>query len=405
MTEPRIAFFTDSYLEVNGVARTSREFARFARETNRPFLSVHTGAETRHWQEGTLSTYELQNSRFLIPLETDLSFDLLFLRHRAWLQRALRRFQPDLIHITGPGHVGMLGALLAWQMNIPLVASWHTNVHEFGGRRLQKVLRFLPRPVRVAAGDLLQQVTLAAVLWFYCSGRVLFAPNPELIYMLRSRSGRPTYLMQRGIDLDLFSPAHRARTDDEFVIGYVGRLSPEKNVRLLAEVERLLLARGVTRYRFLIVGDGADRSWLARTLRRVELPGVLHGAALARAYANMDAFLFPSETDTFGNVVLEALASGLPTVVSAGGGPKYIIRPGIDGFAAGTAEAFADRLAELYWHPDLRRQMGRNARGSASRFSWNRVFEEIYGHYEEVLSSADLPSVAEPEEVSLSMSL
>jgi phosphatidylinositol alpha 1,6-mannosyltransferase len=403
MRNPRIAFFTDSYLEVNGVARTSREFARFARDTERPFFSVHTGPVTRTWREGALQTYELKASPFVIPLETDLFFDLLFLRHRARLLRALRAFRPDILHVTGPGHIGMLGALLAWQLKIPMVASWHTNVHEFGARRLRKLLRFLPDAPRQESGELLERITLAAVVWFYKFGRVLYAPNPELVSLLQGQTGRPTYLMTRGIDTDLFSPRHRTRSgSDEFVIGYVGRLSPEKNVRCLVEIERFLIAAGIENYRFCIVGDGGDRTWLANHLRRADLPGVLLGERLSEAYANMDMFVFPSETDTFGNVALEALSSGLPTLVSSGGGPKYIIRPGTDGFAASDTIGFAQHILQLYRDRGLYRQMSLAARQGAFRFSWPSVFEGVYGHYQEALAASKVPSVAD---VSLSQAL
>ncbi len=387
MIGPRVAFFTDSFLEVNGVARTSREFARYAQEHEYPFFSVHSGPETRSWTIGTLETHELKNSRFIVRLEKDLALDLLFIRHRARLLRQLRAFQPDIIHVTGPGHMGLLGAILAYQLKVPLVASWHTNLHEFGARRLRNLLRFFPEKFRRMAGNFLEEVTLDSVLWFYKFARLLFAPNPELVRMLESRTQLPTYLMQRGIDTALFSPARRKRITDEFVIGYVGRLSSEKNLRRLVELERQLVSRGICNYRFLVVGDGGDRQWLAAHLQRSLMPGVLLGTPLAEAYASMDVFVFPSETDTFGNVVLEALASGLPALVSSGGGPKYIIKPGVDGFEADGVSAFADRIMELYNDPALRDRMSRNARESAFAYSWDAVFTGVYDRYDDFLAA------------------
>lgn len=394
MSEPRVAFFTDSFLEVNGVARTSREFHRYACEQGYPFFSVHTGPETRSVVTGSVETHELQHSRFLIRLETDLAFDLLFFRHRIKLLRQLKEFRPDLIHVTGPGHMGILGAILAKQLNVPLIASWHTNVHEFGAKRLRKLLRFLPESTRRMASNFLEEITLDSILWFYKIGRILFAPNPELVNMLASRTRRPTYLMQRGIDTTLFSPARRTRTDGEFVIGYVGRLSAEKNVRQLVEIERKLVAQGIGNYRFLVVGDGGDRHWLESHLQRFNMPGILIGEALAEAYANMDVFVFPSETDTFGNVVLEALSSGLPTLVSSGGGPKYIIRQSVDGFEADGVQAYADRILQLYRDPALRGRLSANARSGADRYSWSAVFSAVYDRYREFLAPAKAASKA-----------
>lgn len=390
MNIPRVAFFTDSFHEVNGVALTSREFARFAREKEHPFLSVHVGPETRHRAEGDFQTLELKNSWAVVQLDTNLAFDLLFMRHLQRLRAALKQFRPDLVHITGPGHCGILGAILAHQFNVPLVASWHTNVHEFAARRLARLLHTVPVDLRHQACRIAEQGSLNLVSRFYRFARLCFAPNPELVNMLTARTGRPTHLMLRGIDSHLFSPTHRYRSDADFVIGYVGRLSPEKNVRALVEVERGLAQSGIENYRFLIVGDGSQRRWLASKLCKRELPGTLRGEDLARAYASMDAFVFPSETDTFGNVVLEAMSSGVPVIVSARGGPKYLIRPGLDGFLAAKPEQFVTSLLDLYRDAELRKQMAKNARQGASAFSWAAVFDGVYRQYHYAATSGAL---------------
>lgn len=396
MTVPRVAFFTDSFHEVNGVARTSREFARFARSANYPFFSVHTGPQTTCWTEGNLTTCELKLSWASLRLETDLFFDLLFFRHLPRLQRTLQSFRPHLIHVTGPGHHGLLGAILAQRLRVPLVASWHTNVHEYGAKRLATALRRFPAGPLSAVCAFAENISLDIILWFYRRARLLFAPNPELVKMLFQRTGHPAHLMQRGIDTDLFSPVHRRRTNDEFVIGYVGRLSSEKDVRVLPELEQRLIAAGLSDYRFLIVGDGDERDWLAANLQRRHLPGVLRGEDLARAYAGMDAFIFPSKTDTFGNVILEAMASGVPPIVSTGGGPKYIIRPDIDGYAATDIEACAHSVLALYHDRALRLQMSANARQRALTFSWEGVFGDVYTKYEDALSAGLLRNLNEP---------
>ena len=126
----------------------------------------------------------------------------------------------------------------------------------------------------------------------------------------------------RGVDADHYSPAKRDPGERPFTIGYVGRLSVEKNVRFLADIEKALIAAGKTNFRFLIVGSGGEQEWLHTNVRHAEMQGILKGEELARAYANMDVFAFPSRTDTFGNVILEALASGVPAVVTADGGPE-----------------------------------------------------------------------------------
>lgn len=396
MSAPRVAFFPDSFHEVNGVARTSREFARFAQQRNYPFLCVHAGPQTRHARTASFEDFELRNSPAVLRLQADLCFDLLFLRHWPRVRAALARFQPDLIHITGPNHCGLLGALLAQQMGVPLVASWHTNLHEYAARRLHSMLDWLP----ARADDWLlrsaERASLSILLYFYRLARVVFAPNPELIQLLSTQTHRPTYLMQRGIDSDLFSPRRRQRSDSTFTIGYVGRLSSEKNVRMLPELERALIQLGLSEYRFLVVGDGGERPWLAAHMRRCELPGVLLGEELARAYASMDVFVFPSTTDTFGNVILEAMASGLPVIVSAGGGPKFLVDAGVTGFTATSISQFAGCVLQLARDSALRENMSINARAAASAFSWSGVFERVYDVYGEAMASGWLARAQHP---------
>ena len=388
MISRRVAFFTDSFHEVNGVALTSREFVAFARRRSLPMFSVHAGPANRTLQDGSITTFEFQRGPVRWNLEHDLAIDFLFLRHLKRLRAELARFRPDLIHITGPSDSGILGAILAHELRVPLAASWHTNIREFGARRLGQFLGFLPGSIRSSLTRWFERKTLDECVRFYRLAKLILAPNAELVEMLGRRTCRPAFLMTRGIDTHLFSPAHRTRLDQGFIIGYVGRLSPEKNVRMLADIERSLIQAGMSQYRFLIVGEGSERQWLRANLRRAEVPGVLRGVELARAYASMDVFVFPSSTDTFGNVVLEAMASGVPAIVAPEGGPKYLVRPGGNGEIAGSAEEFAARILEWSRSTDRLAQMRRSARETAERFSWDAVWEEVYRCYEQVFATA-----------------
>ncbi|HJZ96452.1 MAG TPA: glycosyltransferase, partial [Candidatus Solibacter sp.] len=165
------------------------------------------------------------------------------------------------------------------------------------------------------------------------------------------------------------------------VLGYVGRLMPEKNLRLLPAVAAALRAAGIERFRFQITGSGSERVWLERNLTCAHFTGVLTGEALACAYANCDIFLFPSRTDTFGNVVQEALASGVPAVVMNEGGPRFIVRHGVSGIVAEGDDQFCRGVAALAANDRLRSQMGRAGRLQVEFQSWDRVFEEVYEGY------------------------
>lgn len=380
-TAPRIAFFSDCFHEVNGVALTARQLQGFAARRGLPFFSLHAGPQDLIRQEGSLTVAELCVSRVSFPVESDMRFDMLAFQHRRGLREQLRKFQPDFIHITGPGHIGILGALLAHDLKIPLVASWHTNLHEFGARRLERLLSFLPAGAIRKSSQLVESTALACCMRFYRIARKLFAPNPDLVRMLKERTGKPTFPMGRGVDIDLFHPKRRTRADNHFVLGYVGRLSPEKNVRLLAAIERALHDAGVGPFRFLVVGQGSEEPWLRDNLRHAEFAGVLRGDALAEAYANMDLFVFPSHTDTFGNVIQEALSSGVPAIVTPEGGPKYLVRSGETGMVAASEKAFLRCVLEVMADRDLHAAMCTKARAYSCGNTWDHVFERLYAAY------------------------
>lgn len=389
MRVPRVAYFPDSFHEVNGVAHTSRNFIAFAERHRLPFLCVRAGERATAFEQiGELRTLELGRSKASVRMEKDLEFDALFWRHAGEIRRELKRFKPDVIHITGPSELGIFGAYFAWELNIPLVASWHTNVHEYAARRMA----WLTQRLGEQRGETVEHGVESGALWatsqFYKLARVLFAPNDELCRMLERSTDRPCYLMQRGVDTELFSPVRRTRGDgnEAVVLGYVGRLSVEKNVALLARVERELAAMGVSGVRFLIVGHGSEESVLRAELSQAEFAGVLRGTALAEAYANMDLLVFPSHTDTFGNVVLEALASGVPAVVTPDGGPKFIVMDGETGFVV-PDDGFARAVAILVQDRVQLERMRVNARAYAMECSWDTVFERVYAGYETALQA------------------
>jgi phosphatidylinositol alpha 1,6-mannosyltransferase len=384
---PRVAYLPDSFHEVNGVAHTSRNFTAYAQRHNLPFLCIRAGTRTHAFEQtAELRTLELARSRASVRMEKDLEFDTLFGRHASAIRRELERFRPDIIHITGPSELGMFGAYFAWDMGIPLVASWHTNVHEYAARRIGWLTQRLSHGQASATERTVEGSTLWATSQFYKLAQVLYAPNDELCQMLERLTERPCYLMQRGVDTELFSPAHRTRpaADPTIVLGYVGRLSIEKNVALLAQIEKELTANQIHNTRFLIVGHGSEEPSLRAALKQADFPGVLRGADLARAYANMDILVFPSHTDTFGNVVLEALASGVPAVVTPDGGPKYIVEDQRTGFVT-TDEGFTAAIATLVQNRPRLDEMRTTARQYAQGCSWDAVFDRVYAGYRTIL--------------------
>ncbi len=376
---PRVAYLPDTYHEVNGVARTARHLTDYALRHALPFMCVRPGAVCRHWTQSSVEHVELPRGRLAVRVEKDLWQDPRILRYRRLLRSRFDEFRPDVVHVTSMGDFGLLGWRLAREFGLPIVASWHTNIHEYAAWRFDKAARFVPaRPRRVVSRGL-ERLFLEFSLWFYRKGSVGMAPNPELVELLRQGTDKPAFLMERGVDTELFDCAKRAReADGKVVFGYVGRLSTEKNLRVLKRLEQALMAGGLSDYRFEVVGHGSESAWLEGNLRQARLRGVLLGEPLARAYADMDVFLFPSRTDTYGNVVWEAAASGVPAVVMDAGGPQYIVRDGLTGIVSRSDDAFVANAVRLYRDRQLRRRMGGAARMAALAQSWDSVFDRLY---------------------------
>lgn len=382
---PRAAFFADSYYGVDGVATTSRNLVEEARRQGLPFMIVRAGDKSRRSKEGSVEVVELARGPVSFNIDLGLRFDLLFSRHFKKVVKNVRDFGAEVVHITGPGDIGITGARVAHALKLSLVASWHTNLHEFAAHRIQRLCWPLPEKHQRDIARMTERFVLSGCLRFYKLAHVILAPNQDQIRQLGSLTGKPVLPMRRGVDATLFSPVRRDVQDSVFRLGFVGRLRPEKNVRFLARIERALIERGMTNIRFLIVGDGSERLWLERNMRHAEFTGVLRGQSLARAYANMDLFLFPSETDTFGNVILEAMASGVPAIVTAKGGPKYLVQNCATGFVAENEDDFIAKAILMMTSPELHLRLTYACRDWARSRSWGQMLEDVREAYQACL--------------------
>lgn len=379
----RIAYFPDSFLEVNGVAMTSNRLVSFVKKRGLPFVNVHAGPETEVTADGNFTSLSLKRSPASFEMDEGLHYDPFFQRHAGFVRRELEKFRPDVFHITGLNDVSILGAYLAWKMDVSLVGSWHTNLHEYAKTRLRARFDFLPKNLLYSMTDFIERRILDGAMLYYRMPQRLLAPNQELIDLLEKRTDRKANLMTRGVDTELFSPAKRTVSDGIFRFGFVGRLRAEKNVRMLAELEKRLLAAGKSNFHFLIVGEGNERSFLQENMSTVELPGFLEGEKLSEAYANMDVFIFPSDTDAYGNVIQEANASAVPCIVTDLGGPKFIVQEGETGFIARDLDDFVKYSIELIDDPEKLARMKKASHDFAMTRSWDSVFESVYATYRE----------------------
>jgi glycosyltransferase involved in cell wall biosynthesis len=290
----------------------------------------------------------------------------------------LRAFAPDLVHLANPALLGWVGLRHAREMDVPVVASYHTDIPGYAEHYGMPVLN---------------EPLWAYFRWIHNQANLNLCPSRYTLEQLRARGFQRLGIWGRGVDTERFQPRKRSRNmrlrlssghvDDPLLL-YVGRLAAEKRVDWL--LHALRQAPGA---RLAIVGDGPMRAELEAkfTGRRTVFMGYLHGEELAQAYASADLFCFPAANETLGNVVLEAMASGLPVVAAASGGPMDHVRNGVNGwlFPADIPPALGSRVQQMLATPELLRTMSQRARAYALQQSWEAVLDGLLAHYRSVL--------------------
>ncbi|HEX7806848.1 MAG TPA: glycosyltransferase family 1 protein [Cellulomonas sp.] len=290
------------------------------------------------------------------------------------LARTLADFAPDVVHLASPFVLGWQGAQAARQLDLPSVAVYQTEVPAYAGRYGVGALEsFLWGRVR--------EIHEAATL--------TLAPSTHACRQLAEHGVPRVRLWPRGVDSVRFAPEHRddawrrsVAPDGEVVLGYVGRLAPEKQLDHLAAVADLPGTR------LVLVGDGPDRDRLARALPRAVLTGQLEGADLARAVASMDVLVHPGELETFCQSIQEAMASGVPVVAPARGGPLDLVDVSRTGwlYAPGDLAALRGHVLDLVGDESKRHAFGAAARAAVRGRGWGPVCEALIGHYAAAMS-------------------
>ena len=296
----------------------------------------------------------------------------------------LEAFGPDVLHIATPDFMGRAAARLGRANGWPTVASYHT--------RYETYLQYYG----------MQALAGVAERWFagfYNGCAEIFVPSPSMAEVLGvSGVTQPIRLWSRGVDTQRFDPARRSSDwreqrgvgADEVLVAFVSRLVKEKRLDDFAAAIDQLRARGA-KLRPLIVGEGPERTQLYRRLPDALFEGFLTGEDLAVAYASADVFLFPSDTETFGSVTLEAMASGLPTVCADATGSRSLVDHGVTGFLTpvGDVAAISEAVGRLVDDPGLRATMGAAARRRSLRFSWDEAMASVLARYRALASSAE----------------
>jgi glycosyltransferase involved in cell wall biosynthesis len=376
--ELRVALFTGNYNYIkDGVALTLNRLVAFLEKRGVPVLVFAPVAE----KPAFASAGELVPvPSMAIPTRPEYRIALGLSRTA---RQRLEAFRPTLLHIAVPDIAGYKALKLAERWGVPVVASYHT--------RYDTYLRFYGLALFEKLGQRYMRN-------FYNRVRRVYPPSESMAEIIR-REGQSqnVEIWARGVDSDLFSPAKRDMdwrrahgiSDGEVVISFAGRLVKEKNTAIFVRVLNALTAKGLN-VRPLVIGDGPEMAVMRAGLRNGVFAGFLHGEELACAYASSDIFFFPSESETFGNVTLEAMASGLPAVNAIASGSNSLVEEGVTGHlvSARDEQLLATRLETLAADENLRRRMGEAARSRALGYSWDNVLSGLLQSYMEVLREA-----------------
>ncbi|MFI5840111.1 glycosyltransferase family 4 protein [Catenuloplanes sp. NPDC051500] len=374
----RIAIITESFLpDVNGVAHSVVRVAEhLVNQGHEPLVIAPTPS---------------MNNRRIMP-STDYpvvripSFPMLGYKEVRLglpvprIAEALDAHQPDVVHLASPFILGGRGSVLAAQRGLPTVAVYQTDVAAYA------------RHYKLGWGEATAWKWLRQI--HNTADRTL-APSTASAEALIAHGVSRVWLWRRGVDVERFRPDHRSEIvrntlapNGELIVGYVGRLAVEKRVDLLARTSRL---PGV---KVVIVGDGPARKELEKAVPEALFLGARHGEQLARLYASMDVFAHTGPYETFGQTVQEAMASGLPVVAPAVGGPVDLVKPGVTGVLVPPCDesALADAIADLVADDERRVEYGRAARAAVARRSWAAIGDELLGHYAAVVTGRGVPA-------------
>lgn len=369
----RITYFTESLPPlVDGVSHTlgylqkSLESHNIDYRFHSPFLPTGNSWDGRAAQLLSVPFPLYTKYRVCLPAFHDL-------------RGSLDKFKPDLVHICSPFFLGIFAQRYARERKIPVANSFHTRFVSY---------------LKYYGFGWFEKYGWRYLRWFYDKGDICLAPSQVTIGELRSKGFNNLELWSRGMDLKRFSPQYADRglklkwsPREKPIALFVGRLVKEKDVEIILKANIILRQKDVE-YQLVFVGDGPMRRQIEKEAPDAVLAGHLDGDDLSRAYASSDIFVFPSTTESFGNVVLEAAASGLPVIGSSEGGVGELIQNGETGYltAPGNEREFAAKMEELIKNDALRNSMSAAAIEFASKRSWDHINSRLFETYRALIA-------------------
>jgi phosphatidylinositol alpha 1,6-mannosyltransferase len=368
----RVAVVTESFLpQVNGVTNSVLRVCEHLGAHGHEVIVYAPGSQGRDEPDTYGSAMVVRGPSFGLPRYRDFRVGL----PGPGLGRLLKEWRPDIVHLASPATVGAHGAFLAQRLRIPSVAVYQTDLAGFasryGLRGADRILWQWLRRIHAAVGRTL-------------------APSRHAVDELERRGVQRVARWARGVDLERFRPDRRddelrsrLAPNGELIVGYVGRLAPEKQVALLAGIER---EHGI---RLVMVGDGPQRAALQRKMPGAEFLGFQGGTRLAEVFASLDVFVHTGSHETFCQAAQEALASGLPVVAPAAGGLLDLVDEGRNGllFTPDNPACLHDAVRSLRDAPERRAELAAGARPSVIGRSWSVIGDELLDHYEQITTA------------------
>ncbi len=367
----RIAFFTDTfYPQINGVSNTLCYFSRYL--TQRNIDHVFFIPECKE-DRGTADTYPVvrfPSLPFALYPQVRLAITTTYA-----IRKKLQEFKPDVVHIVTEFSMGFAGLSAARQLNLPVVMSYHTNFDQY---------------LEHYKLELLEEPLWQYMRWFHSYAQLNLCPSENTMHRLTFRKFQKLAVWSRGIDCSRFSPQFASRqlrkelgAEGKLLYLYVGRISMEKGIDVYAQSIRQFNAMHPGQAQFVFTGDGPYLDTLkAMEIENIICTGALHGEALSAMYASCDVFVFPSDNETFGNVMLEAMASGTPGIcVDAGGLTDFTIH-GDNAYVCRPRDAAALAHAmEAMMDESLRNTLRIGALNTARKRSWESIFDDLLQKY------------------------
>lgn len=376
MSDLRVAIFTGNYNHIqDGVSLTLNRLVTFLEEQGIPVIVFGpTVDEPAIDHEGEFVSVP----SIPMPGRPEYRITVGFPEKA---QQRLREFNPTLIHLATPDVLGFRAMRWGQANNIQIIASYHTHFTSY---------------LKYYNLDMLEKIGWKYLSWFYSQCKHIYVPSPSMADELNEQGiDEGIRIWARGVDTQQFSPDFRDMewrrsvgfNDDDKVVTFVSRLVWEKNLQTYVDTVKRLQQKNPN-IKAMIVGDGPAKKELEEKLPEAHFTGFVTGEELSRAYASSDIFLFPSETETFGNVTLEAMSSGLPCIVADATGSRSLVESGENGFLAAPydTQAFAQCITDIVEDPSLEEEMSKAARQKALSYSWTNVNGELLNNYREALN-------------------